>query len=279
MENERIYWHAAFPAAMKLEFRENKENLEYETEFQLNAEPISVDLLIIKKPPEVMIKNELGRFFKEYNLLEYKGPGDELNIDVFFKGLGYASLYKAGSEKVDSRKSEDITLTFVRESYPRRLFQKLTDMNIEITNTGKGLYRIAAGFLFDIQIIVTGELDENEHLWIVSLTKKLHDNTARNLVSAYEMIYDKDEKISAHAVFDVVERGNREVFKKLKEEPEMHEVLMEIMKPDIDKKIDEACKERDAIIAEKDADIAQKNADIAQKNARIKELEALLAAK
>lgn len=279
MANDRVYWHAAFPAAMKLELRDNKGDLEYDTEYRLNAEPIMVDFLIIKKDPGVVIKNEIGNFFKGHNLLEYKGPGDELNIDVFFKGIGYASLYKHGGKGVDSRRVSDITLTFVREAYPRGLFRKLREMDVGVTKTGQGIYRIDPGFLFDIQVIVTKELDENEHMWIVSLTRKLNEKTARNLVTAYGMMYDKDEKNSAHAVFDVAERGNRGVFEKLKEVPEMHEVLMEIMKPEIDKKINDAVMEKDAIIAQREASLAEQEASLALKDERIRELEEMLKAK
>ena len=70
MENDRVYWHAAFTPAMKLELREDKDNLAFETEYQLTSEPIMTDLLIIKKDPGVTVKNEIGRFFKGHNILE-----------------------------------------------------------------------------------------------------------------------------------------------------------------------------------------------------------------
>ncbi len=277
MTDERISWHSAFAEAMKLELKDNKESLVYEKEFPLNSEPISVDLLVIKKEPDVVIKNEIGRFFKGHNLIEYKGPGDDLNIDVFFKGIAYASLYKYGGGTVDARKVNDITLSFVREAFPVKLFENLRSMNAEIIKTSPGIYRISTGFLFDIQIIITKELNPKSHIWITSITRKINEETARCIVTEYEKMYDKGEKDSAHAVIDIVARGNREVFKKLREVPEMNEVLMEIMKPDIDKKIEEAVKKKDAeianIVAENKLKLAEKDSVIVDLKAKLKELQ------
>ena len=45
-END-ILWHSGHYAAIKLEFLENDADLTYETEHQLNHEPIRIDLLVI----------------------------------------------------------------------------------------------------------------------------------------------------------------------------------------------------------------------------------------
>ena len=286
MENDRVYWHAAFTPAMKLELREDKDNLEFETEYQLNSEPIMTDLLIIKKDPGVTVKNEIGRFFKGHNILEYKGPNAGLNIDVFFKGIAYASLYKSRGPRVDSYPAEDITLTFVREAYPRELFKRLRNMNISLSQTAPGIYNINAGLLFDTQIVVTRELDEKNHLWIKALTNKISESLVQNLVTESKLIYDKGDKENAHSVLEAASSGNKEVFTKLWEVLNVSSVLMELLQPDIDKKVNEAVKEKDEIIAkkdaslaEKDASLAEKDASLAEKDARIKELEAQLASK
>ncbi len=48
-----------------------------------------MDLLIIKKPANVQIENEIGHIFKKYNVVEYKSPDDSLSIDDFYKTTGY----------------------------------------------------------------------------------------------------------------------------------------------------------------------------------------------
>ena len=56
---------------MKKAFNFKKE-LSFEEEYNLNTRPLEIDLLVIKKEPSVQIKNEIGHFFRSYNLLEYK---------------------------------------------------------------------------------------------------------------------------------------------------------------------------------------------------------------
>lgn len=65
-----IQWHPVFVSAMNLEFLENREDLVFEREYNLNTKPLEIDLLIIKKEKEVSIRNEIGHFFRKYNILE-----------------------------------------------------------------------------------------------------------------------------------------------------------------------------------------------------------------
>lgn len=44
-----IQWHPAFISAMNLELLENKNDLVFEREYNLNTKPLEIDLLIIKK--------------------------------------------------------------------------------------------------------------------------------------------------------------------------------------------------------------------------------------
>lgn len=78
-----IQWHPAFVSAMNLELAADRKNLIFEREYNLNTRPLEIDLLIIKKEKEVRISNEIGHFFREYNVLEYKSPGDHLDVDTY----------------------------------------------------------------------------------------------------------------------------------------------------------------------------------------------------
>ena len=49
MEDTKIQWHPGFVAAMNLEFKENRDDLIFEKEYNLNTKPPETDLLIIKK--------------------------------------------------------------------------------------------------------------------------------------------------------------------------------------------------------------------------------------
>lgn len=54
---------------MELEFMENGRSLIYDREYCLNREPLRIDLLVIKKKPNTVIKNEIGTFFLGHNIM------------------------------------------------------------------------------------------------------------------------------------------------------------------------------------------------------------------
>lgn len=118
---DNIQWHPAFCSAMELELRENKKDLIYEREHNLSRMPLKIDFLVIKKKPDVIIKNEIGDFFLGNNILEYKSPGDEVNAGTFYKALSYACLYRAEKDGASEDMDADVTVSIVREQKPVKL--------------------------------------------------------------------------------------------------------------------------------------------------------------
>ncbi|MDR0759045.1 MAG: hypothetical protein LBF74_02920, partial [Treponema sp.] len=90
-----IPWHPAFVQAIKLELEPYKDVLEFLTEYQLTSEPLEIDVVIVKKNPELIIKKNIARIFKGVNILEYKSPDDYFSIQDFYKVLSYGYLYAA----------------------------------------------------------------------------------------------------------------------------------------------------------------------------------------
>ena len=108
---KNIKWHPAFCSAAKVEMREDAEYLTLEAEHYLSKEPIRIDLLIIKDEAlKSGIKNEIGHIMRKYNIIEYKSPKDELNIDDYYKTVGYACLYKGYGENVDIIPADELTV-------------------------------------------------------------------------------------------------------------------------------------------------------------------------
>ena len=62
---DNIQWHPAFCSAVELELREYKKYLTYEREHNLGKMPLKIDLLIIKKKPDIVIRNDIADFFWE----------------------------------------------------------------------------------------------------------------------------------------------------------------------------------------------------------------------
>lgn len=153
-EEKKIQWHPGFCSAMKLELRDNMDDLFYINEYNLNTKPLQVDLLVIRKNRNVLIQNEIGRLFKGHNIMEYKSPDDGLNVDTYYKVLAYACLYKASGEHIDSVKAEDITISLIREGYPRELMIFFKNNGYEVTRPFPGIYYVKKDGLFATQVIV-----------------------------------------------------------------------------------------------------------------------------
>lgn len=132
LEETAIQWHPAFYGAAELELRENKDDLEFQQEYNLGKEPLRVDLLVVKKRSEVQVKNEIGHIFKQYNVIEYKSPGDGLTVDDFYKTVGYACLYKGLGENMNQIPLEELTVSIFKENYPLKLFKMLRALGMKI---------------------------------------------------------------------------------------------------------------------------------------------------
>ena len=182
MKESYTQWHPAFCSAIKLELVENKGDLEYTNEYNINTKPIQVDLLVIKKSSDISINNEIGKIFRGHNIMEYKSPQDALNLDTFIKVLGYACLYKANEKHFDGIRLEDITISLVRDRYPRELMKWLKENKYKVTETYPGIYYVEKEGVFPIQIIVGAKLNRNNHLWLKSLTQKMTETDVERLV-------------------------------------------------------------------------------------------------
>lgn len=141
-EEKKIQWHAAFCSAVELELRRNRNSLSFDIEHTLNTKPLQIDLLVIKKPKDVQTENDLGKIFREHNILEYKSPGDKLDEDVVLKVFAYACLYKVQEEKLGEISIDEITLTIVRETKPIQLIKKLRVRGFQITKQYDGIYYV-----------------------------------------------------------------------------------------------------------------------------------------
>lgn len=160
MKDTNIQWHPEFIAAMNLEFKENRDELIFE-KHTLSIKPPESDRLIIKKDSVVPIPNEIGALFRGYNIIEYKSPKDNLDIDALYKSIAYALLYKADGKSVDERKADDITVSIIKNSKPKELFKYLNKHSYSLTTHADGIYYIEKTEWFPIQIIVIEELNKD----------------------------------------------------------------------------------------------------------------------
>ena len=156
-EGEKIQWHPAFDAALQIELGEEAKYLTFEPEHLLSKKPMQIDVLV-KNEKKVKIRKNIGRIFRQHNIIEYKSPEDHLNIDDFYKVYGYTCIYKTEVEKVNQIPAEELTITFVCYHYPRQMLRNLqNERNINVKNIENGIYYLY-GDAIPIQLIIVPAL-------------------------------------------------------------------------------------------------------------------------
>ena len=272
MEETNIQWHLGVKPAVDLELAEERASLSYFRDFSLNQQALEIDLLIIRRESDQPIRNEIGRLFKKYNIIEYKSPKDELNIDTLYKVGAYTSLYKAYGDTVDERRADEITTTLIRKAKPVKLFHYFEEHGISLENPFKGIYYVKSGVLFPTQIIVTKELNPQEHMWLTALSDGMQKQQLKDLLVKVESFHTKLDRELADAVLGVAIKVNWQMAQELRGDGNMCEVLMELMEPEINK-IKENVREETMQQGIKNAIIALRvcgNGDIEIKNAIMK---------
>ena len=214
---DKIKWHPAFCAATQLEMRDDADMLDMKPEYYLSKEPIRIDLLIIKDEAlKNGIKNEIGHIMRKYNIIEYKSPADGLNIDDYYKTIGYASLYKGYGKTTNSIPADEITVSLFRAKKPPRLLKILKDSGHTIVKKSKGIYYVTGNVLFPTQIVVTSELDERLHSSLRILSDNVSKDDVKNFL--YEHRNDNEQGIlnDIKAVLKVSTDANKQVYEEVR---------------------------------------------------------------
>jgi hypothetical protein len=197
----RLSWHPAFFEALQMELREYRDALEFHSEYQLTAEPLRIDCVVIRKAKDVEIKKNIAAIFREWNLFEYKNPGDYVSVDDFYKVYGYACLY-ASFGKVPIT---GISVSFVESRYPKKLLKHLRDdRGYTIAETSEGIYTVK-GDILPMQIIDSRRLSADDNLWLKSLSDRL-DRLEVTEIGEEILRQGKDVRIEAYR--DAVIRAN-----------------------------------------------------------------------
>jgi hypothetical protein len=180
-KQDKIYWHDGFFAALQLELNDYKDALAFEDAHQLSKEALEIDVLIIKKLINAKIDKNIGKIFKNHNIVEFKSEKDNLSVWDYNKVAGgYAMLYSAFERVLE----QDITVSFVVTPKPEKLFEHLIiKRNFTITEPNPGIYYIE-GDAFPVQIIETKKLTAKENVFLKNLRSTLTQNEVIEVLDA-----------------------------------------------------------------------------------------------
>ncbi len=207
--SKHINWHEAFCSALQIELMPYQSILTYQPEFVLNKGKRRVDILITKEKDSPTIDSAIGRIFRRYNLLDYKGPDEHMNVANFYKALSYALSLPEHLGEPEA--AVDLTLTVVTHFYPRKLFsylRKKSSKNLPdpIVKIEEGIYDIDIG-LFPVQLLVLSQLSAEDYLWLSCLTKHLTKDTPFDALC--EKYKQHQEDSLYQTVMDAIIRANR----------------------------------------------------------------------
>ena len=245
--------HPAAESAIELEAGEDHAYLDFHKEYNLNDSPRKIDALIVLKEgigtdqvPELM-HNDIFRFFRKFNVIQYKAARASMSLPQWFNEVGYAcSLLSGGYSDVRERTGEgegkkakaikvdpsEITLTLIRDSYPRKLLSYMKSIGCKIENPQPGIFRLDTPY-FPAQIILPGKLNPKEHPWLYALSSNVDEDLARFLISQDKRMADPVSLTLYSTLMRFAINKNRDIFKKLMEDDGMKSVLAEIMEPEL----------------------------------------------
>jgi hypothetical protein len=283
-----IQWHPAFYAGIQIELKEYADHLSFENEHQLSNKPLALDILIIKNSGGIKISKNIGRIFRNHNIVEYKSPTDYFSIDNYYKILSYACLYKSESKKSNSIGIEDITISIVCPHFPKKLADHLEKMyGYKMEQVDNGIYYIIKeNPILPTQIIVSSELDYETNMWIAGLTNDMTDsNKARRLLQEYKKHSNSalySSVITAVVNANPIFKGGDFMCKAI--EDLYRDAFNEMVAKEVDKQVSEQVAQKvseqvaQTVAQTKDA-LAQKDNELAQKDDALAQTKDALAQK
>jgi len=199
----RTSWHPAFAQAIENELEECQDALTFEVEHQLTTEPLKIDVLIIKKKRNVVIKKNIAQNFRSFNVVEYKSPKDRVTVEDYHKTHCYSRLY-ASLNRIDIN---EMSVTVVATRHPRKLLGFLGDQYM-VHNVQPGIY-LVAGDTSPTQIIVLEELPNEDNFWLTHLRDDLTEEQMVRVFTAAE------NKVSMDAYVYAIGEANAETMENL----------------------------------------------------------------
>ena len=205
-KNEDLYnqYHPPFRDAMIQIFEHDICKYEYKKEYPINSLSNKFDLMIIKKRKDSVSGKGLGKIFRKYNIFEYKSPGQALGVREYHIVMAYANLYAGYMKKVQF---EELTVSFVREGKPRKLFDYFKEYGFQISMPENGIYYVKRQYHIDMQIIVTRELGD-EYIWLKALSSRLKKEDVIKLTEEAKKEQNPLGKMRIRTILDLVSELN-----------------------------------------------------------------------
>jgi hypothetical protein len=200
----RTDWHTAFFGALQMELDGYRDALDFHWQVELTTEPLQIDCVVIRKAKDVEIKKNIAAIFREWNVFEYKSPGDYVSVSDFYKVYAYACLYAS----INNVPVTGMTISFVENRHSPKLLGHLQkERGYKVAETAPGIYTVT-GDVMPIQVIESRKLPAEENVWLRSLRGGLNRIEMEQIWT--EMARQgKDAQIAAY--LKVIAKANPEI--------------------------------------------------------------------
>ena len=216
--DKRTQYHPAFVCGLEMVLYRYRDVLQYNIEHPLTEQAQKLDILLLKKDSDLRISDPIAENFKGHTVIEYKGVGDDLDMQVLHKTIGYTSMYYALQTKQDPVEFDELTACIFRNAFPRNLFRRLSENGLCVERKQNGIYLLKlASIMYPIQIVITSELPSTpEYAPLRLLTKKPDETDVMNFLEEFGIhTEDQDYRRLAYTVAEVVYKNDPVLLKNI----------------------------------------------------------------
>ena len=181
------------------------------------------------------------KIFRQHNIWEYKNPNDALNERTISKIIGYGNFYIGLGEHDGDRPRSEVTLSIFRASKNKELFEKMMAGGTLASTDTPGIYEVRKLTDLPFQIVIGDELEGDEYAAYRLLSDHANEKDVEILAEQLKEVRntDADAKENGQRLLEFVESKNPGITRKvLGGDEDMASILMDVLKPEIDEKID-----------------------------------------
>lgn len=222
-------WHSWFYILLNIILHKFKEKrVKIMREVVLGAMPPRADFIVVEEGDIIDLGLDVFRFFRKFNILEFKNPDDELSESILWKVVGYAGFFIEHF----SAPAQDLTLTLFRGAKPVKLLKELGDCVKE--DAVNGIYHIENWKVdFPIQIVVTTELEGEEYAAFRTISKKPSLDDIQSIIEMAEKETDPEMRALLRDFLEMLAKLDDEVLEEAKRRnPEMARTWRDIFEVD-----------------------------------------------
>lgn len=272
---KRMNWDAGIKAAVVLDAAFQNVEIRYKKEYETSGnKTMRADNVLFFPGSCSKEPDSIFHWTKKHSVIEGKYNGSTLNMKTFWKLQEYGCRLLAQPDQTEGIPLPDqTTVIFIKEGYPRRLIKEIIKLTGKkgIEKKGEGIYRVdKLKFAGDTFVAVTDRLNGNVHPFLRCISKRVSASDLERMFSEAVSCMKRGSNIEdLHTVISFAISANRKEYEKMGRRKtevmtleEMDEVVMDILKEPVQKRINEAVKEKDNEIENKNNVIKNKDSII-----------------